>query len=309
MLITPRRRRRAIVHELIAADAGGSFSCRRFQTTHWPLNWHTHPELELTYIVRGDGLRYVADSVAEFSPGDVVLLGPGVPHSWSSQPQPLRTCESVVAQFPLEVIGPAWREAAEARSLATLVAKANFGLAISGATAGAVRADLQAMVAHPPGLLRLGLLLSALGRIVLAPANEVTPLARNAVASTASATRRSPVDRWAALVQHLDAHADGPLATAGLAARVGLSPAAFARAFRRRFGCTCTAYLGRIRLARVCRALVESDKNIAEIAYGSGFSNLANFNRRFREGYAMTPRAYRQRQLASEEMVAARVLK
>lgn len=300
MLITPRRRRRTIVQELIAADVGGSFSCRRFLTTHWPLNWHTHPELELTSIVRGDGLRYVADSVAEFSAGDVVLLGPGVPHSWSSQPQPRRTCESLVAQFPLDVFGPAWREAAEIRPLVALVAKADFGLAITGATALAVREDLQAMVAHPPGLLRLGVLLSALGRIAAAPTGDITPLARNAVASSGSTTRRSPTDRWSALVQHLGAHADGPLATAGLAARVGLSPAAFARAFRRRFGCTCTAYLGRIRLARVCRALVETEKNIAEIAYNSGFSNLANFNRRFFEVYAMTPRAYRQRQLENE---------
>ncbi len=294
------RRRRTIAHELIAADAGGSFTCRRFRTTHWPLNWHSHPELELTLIIRGEGLRYVGDSVAQFSTGDLVLLGPGVPHSWSSKPQPRLTCESLVAQFPEDVLGAGWASSAESRPLASVIERAAQGLVITGSTAVAVRADLLALGASTPGLLRLGLLLTILGRISSAPAAEVASIARLPAARLHAARgplrMASRADPWAALIQHLDAHADGPLSTTGLAARIGLSPTSFARAFRRRFRCTCTDYLGRIRLARVCRALVETDQTIASIAFSAGFSNLANFNRRFRAAYALTPRAYRQQQ-------------
>ena len=298
MFIGPRRRRRALAHELIAADAGGSFACRRFTVSHWALNWHAHPELELTLILRGEGLRYVADSVDEFSAGDLVLLGPGVPHSWSSQPQARRTCESLVAQFPVDVLGTGWEESPESRPLATLIERARSGIAISGATAAAVRADLLAATGTVPGLLRIGLLVTALGRIASAPAAEARPIARHPTGAPVGRARAGVTDPWAALVQHLDEHAEGPLASAGLAARLGLSPPSFARAFRRRFGCTCTAYIGRIRLARVCRALLESDQSIAAIAFTAGFANLANFNRRFREAYGMSPRAWRQRQAA-----------
>lgn len=291
------RRRRTIAHELIATDAGGSFTCRRFATTHWPLNWHSHPELELTLIIRGEGLRYVGDNVAQFSVGDLVLLGPGVPHSWSSQPQPRFSCESLVAQFPVDVLGAGWASSAECRPLASVIERAGQGLSVTGRTAVTVRADLLALAASTPGLLRLGLLMSVLGRIATAPSIEVSAIARlPAVRGPLRVARRA--DPWSALIQHLDANADGPLSTAGLAARLGLSPPSFARAFRRRFGCTCTDYLGRIRLARVCRALVETDQTIASVAFAAGFSNLANFNRRFRTAYALTPRAYRQQQRA-----------
>ena len=294
-----RGRRRTLAHELIAADAGGTFACRRFTVSHWQLNWHRHPELELTLIVRGAGLRYVADSVEEFAAGDLVLLGPGVPHSWSSAARHGRTCESLVAQFPADVLGPGWAGSTEARPLTALFRDAAHGLRISGATAAAIRADLQAMVGIAPGPLRLGLLLTALGRLAAAPAGERHAIARMAAepgpgvpTSGAPAGRADP---WADLVRHLDAHADGPLAAGALAARLGLSPASFARAFRRRFGTTCTTYLTRIRLARVCRALVESGASVATIAFDAGFANLANFNRRFKAAYGLTPRDYRRR--------------
>lgn len=40
---------------------------------------------------------------------------------------------------------------------------------------------------------------------------------------------------------------------------------------------------------------MESEDNITEIAFDCGFRNLSNFNCRFRERYAMSPREYRQK--------------
>ncbi len=74
-----------------------------------------------------------------------------------------------------------------------------------------------------------------------------------------------------------------------------MSPASFARAFRRRFGTTVTGYIGRIRLARVAHALVTSDAAIAAIAMDAGFGNLSHFNRSFRRAMGLTPRAFRRR--------------
>ena len=43
--------------------------------------WHIHPEYELVYIKNGHGKRHVGKMISTYTDGDLVLLGPNVPHS------------------------------------------------------------------------------------------------------------------------------------------------------------------------------------------------------------------------------------
>ncbi|WEL90706.1 hypothetical protein P0D90_13620 [Pseudomonas sp. CBSPCBW29] len=49
-----------------------------------PFEWHHHPEYELTLTLNSRGHRYISNDVALYDDGDLVLVGPNVPHSWSS---------------------------------------------------------------------------------------------------------------------------------------------------------------------------------------------------------------------------------
>jgi AraC-like DNA-binding protein len=79
-----------------------------------------------------------------------------------------------------------------------------------------------------------------------------------------------------------------------LAARVHLAPVSYCRLFKKVTRKTCTAFINEIRLGHACRLLMESEDSITEIAFACGFRNLSNFNRRFKERYGVSPRAYRQ---------------
>lgn len=79
-----------------------------------------------------------------------------------------------------------------------------------------------------------------------------------------------------------------------LAAAVSMSPSSVSRLLRRSLGITLTDYLTARRVSTASRLLAESDRGIAEIAHVSGFANLANFNRQFRQRRGMTPREYRR---------------
>jgi hypothetical protein len=43
---------------------------------------HTHCNCELNFIKRGWGRRYVGDNISNFQAGDLVLMGPDLPHCW-----------------------------------------------------------------------------------------------------------------------------------------------------------------------------------------------------------------------------------
>ncbi|MEM6380600.1 MAG: AraC family ligand binding domain-containing protein, partial [Bacteroidota bacterium] len=67
--------------------------------------WHYHPELELTFIERGNGIRYIGDNIGSFESGDLVLIGENLPHDYVSSPS--KNQESSIAyvfQFPASII-------------------------------------------------------------------------------------------------------------------------------------------------------------------------------------------------------------
>jgi AraC-like DNA-binding protein len=74
---------------------------------------------------------------------------------------------------------------------------------------------------------------------------------------------------------------------------VNLNPAALCRAFKSKTRMTIFQFLNKIRIENVCKLLVYSDLSISQVAYESGFNNMAYFNRRFRESTNMSPSEYR----------------
>ncbi|MCZ7644534.1 MAG: AraC family transcriptional regulator [Planctomycetota bacterium] len=86
----------------------------------------------------------------------------------------------------------------------------------------------------------------------------------------------------------------GELSQPEAARLANLSVPAFSRFFRRSTGKSFTRYVNELRIGHACRMLIETDKSVSEIAFASGFQNLSNFNRRFRELKRAGPREFRR---------------
>ena len=80
MIVQHRRR---IVYEDHSLEPNASFWFKEFRKiTHFPFNWHYHPELELTLIVKGRGLRFVAGLNSRIiARATYRLLGSNTPHT------------------------------------------------------------------------------------------------------------------------------------------------------------------------------------------------------------------------------------
>jgi AraC-like DNA-binding protein len=86
----------------------------------------------------------------------------------------------------------------------------------------------------------------------------------------------------------------GPLTNGELAALAGLSVRAFERKFLQVFHLPPQQYIRKLRVRMASRALVFTDKPLAEVAIECGFADQSHFSHEFRKHTGRTPRAYRE---------------
>ncbi len=126
--------------------------------------WHYHPACEITLVRRGGTERWVGDTLEPLAPGDLVFLGPEIPHDYRNTPLPGRRpkpVEAVVTHFMPHVLGEGWRALASLEPVRRLLERSRRGLCVGGCTRDRAEALLLQMVrAH--GLRRLILLLELL---------------------------------------------------------------------------------------------------------------------------------------------------
>jgi AraC-like DNA-binding protein len=299
--------------ETIPRDPVSSFASRRFKVPHFPFEWHYHPEAELTYIVEGAGLRFVGNSIDSFRPGDLVLLGPNVPHTWqstiSSDDQRSTSAEAIVIQFLPGLWGDAINNLPEFRGIRQLLKDASKGLHIDHPLVRQkVRDEMENVVTSPPGSMQqlIGLLQAL--RIVADGRSQY----RKTITSISAPRRIDPrlgdagTQRLQRVLEQLNQSLDAGarLTQASAAHSVKMSPAAFSRFFRNKVGRTFTQYVNEWRIGLICSALLQPESSITEIAFASGFENLSNFNRRFRQVKGITPREFRRLHASAASVVS-----
>ncbi|WP_053207540.1 AraC family transcriptional regulator [Jiangella muralis] len=269
--------------EHIGTTGGLSWKRYLYRSAEFAFSWHFHPEIELTLITAGTGTRYAGDGIEPYDPGQLTLLGAGVPHAFVSAAP--GDNEAVVIHFRADFLGPGLFDVPEFAAVGGLLDAAGRGLELP-APDDLVR-RIVALTEQPGAGGTLGLL-DVLVR--LADGAPGRPLAS---AGYRSPDRPDSRHRMDVVFGYLHERYGEPIALDDVAAVAHLSPAAFSRFFRRATGRTFTAYLTELRVGAACRLLSESDRAVADIAASCGFGNLSNFNRRFRELKAMTPREYR----------------
>ena len=252
----------------------------------YPFWWHSHEDYELTFIERGHGRRFAADSVSAYHPGDLALFGPHLPHAYVSNDQDSLQIAGV-AQFREDVFGTSLLEQAEFHALRSMLRSADRGLALT-AEPNRLRSSMDAL-SQLDGAEQTVALLDLL--VWLARSAEYRPLSG---APVRPASRPESHAALTAAVQYLEQNHRCRVTRDQIADAASVTPSSLSRLFRRQLGVTVTDYLTGLRLGGAADLLAHTRQSIAEIAFSCGFTNLANFNRRFRTRYGMTPSRYRR---------------
>jgi len=252
---------------------------------------HRHGHFELTWIERGQGLRWVGDSVEPFFDGDLVLVSSETPHLWVSRGlQSPQGCAATVLQFPPDGLQRCGLP--ELAAVVPLLAQVAAGVEVQGPT----RTEVQGLLARLPEATaqrRLAVLIEVLG-CLLAGASDLRALSAPRPGAPAAALRAGPsqqrVDR---VLNWVESHLADELSVEDAAAVAHVSPAAFGRFFRREVGKSFTAYVNDARCGWAALRLIQGAEPIAQIAHACGFPTLSNFGEQFKRRYGITPREFR----------------
>ena len=252
---------------------------------------HRHPQVELTWVIQGAGVRFVGDSAAAFDVGDLVLVGPDLPHLWVSHAQDAgKPHELCVVQFPPDLLDtvsvPEWNE------VRGLIHRASLGLVVHEPLRAKVQ-TLMLKMQSVQGLARLGLLMDVLALLAAHP-QALQPLSSAGVSATGGRDREQTDRRIDRVVRWVQENLSQTLSMEEAAAQVHVSPAAFSRFFRRSLGKTFTEYVNDLRCTEAAIQLRKTDKPVAAVAQDCGFATLSHFNRQFLLRHGQTPRNYRK---------------
>lgn len=248
--------------------------------------WHYHPEFELTYIIKGAGLRFVGDHVAPFKDGDLVLIGPNLPHQWVSEDDGSKLSRALVIHFS----SVPHFDLPEFKHLRQILNAAEYGTYFSNPT-DEVREAMQRLPNLKP-LLQLTSLIEILDSL-----NEHINHKLSEITFKDERTSNQAINRIATVRSYLLGNLEQPLSVSDLADVCNITVPSFCRWFKQSFNESFVSYLNRLRVDRACQLLIRTDQPIGEIAFETGFESISNFNRFFKRMRGASPRDYRQNNL------------
>lgn len=253
--------------------------------------WHCHAEVELVVVLQSQGYRIVGDNIRSLQRGDMVLLGPNLPHAYQHTDrfavhQPPAHC--VLLQFEERL----WSDLLELPAMASvrrLLRRAGNGLHVIDPTRKQVAAMLMEML-KLRGVRRIALFLTLLD--ALAQSRNCKTITSPGFTASLTSYEQERIGR---VCQFIDDNYHRPLRIVEVAKLAHMSEGAFSRFFRSHMGKTFPAFVNDLRIGRACRLLTETEMGVTEIALGCGYRNISNFNRQFLHMKKMSPSDFRKR--------------
>jgi AraC-like DNA-binding protein len=280
----------------ILLDKGFSFIARKLNLPHFSSDYHFHPEYEIKYVIRSRGKRIVGSSIENFKEGDLVMIGPNIPHFWKNDPEYYETDQNrtsaFLIMFPETCLGAEFFSLAEMTPVKDLLQKARGGINFPLAQYSMIPVKLQRLLSCE-GPLRILLFLDIL--IELANSEAQPLLSEESISGFKLLNHSSQsINRLNKVHEYVLENFQKRIKIEEVAAKANMTSHAFCKYFKKSTKKTFMTFLNELRICHAKKFLIESDYSISEICYASGFENMSYFNRKFKELVEKTPKEYRR---------------
>jgi len=274
--------------EIILPDEGSSFRVLHTKTKpeSFPWQYHYHPEYEIVCVLSGSGSRHVGNHFSNYEDGDLVLIGPNLPHAgFGLNSHGLH--EEIVVQIKEDVLKNSVLSRPEMAIVSTLLEKSKYGICFKGPTKSYITKNLKKFLKLSP-FDKLIELLRILHSMAISEDYELL----NPSSALSNLTRKNN-GRLQEILAYVEKHYNDDIDIKKAASIANLSIPSFCNYFKKLMNFTYTDFINQYRIQRAC-IMLQQEKTINEISFQCGFNNVTYFNKVFKTIMKKTPSEYKK---------------
>jgi YesN/AraC family two-component response regulator len=250
------------------------------------ITFHRQKTWELSYIITGRGTRIAGDTTEYFSPGEVILIPPDIPHCWffdkyvSDSEGKIENVTIVFSNALLENIRTVFPE------LSDIVAKVQLytdAVSFGGNTLSQMQAILTSMI-REDRVERLSSLFK-LFSLISSPEKTIT-VGRPVIEDQMT-------EKMQQIYLYVMNNFQQDITLDEVAEYACMAKSSFCIFFKKMTNKSFFTFLTEYRVTSSCQMLLKTNLSVAEICYASGFRDVPYYNRVFKKLKGMTPTAYR----------------
>ncbi|MTI32312.1 AraC family transcriptional regulator [Xanthovirga aplysinae] len=255
---------------------------------------HLHPEIQLSLILESEGTSFIGESIRPFSEGDLLLIGPNLPHVFRNdksyyQKGSEKRARAISIFFKQEAFGPNFFSLPETQKIGTLLSASTRGIEIMGEA----RNKISYILNHFRDYSNLDRFLQLIKILdIISHSSDLAYLSSYKHQEPLKDVDNQKIEQ---IFDFVTKNFDQEIRLEEVASLANMSITTFCRFFKQRTQKTFTLFLNEIRIGHACRLLKEEQYNISQICYECGFNNISNFNRKFKEITGHTPKQYRKK--------------
>jgi AraC-like DNA-binding protein len=269
-----------------------SFSTQYKIVPHMYDIWHFHQELELNYIIKSKGTRFIGDHISTFTDGDMVLVGSNLPHVWKNDKEYYSTVNETKAEiinfhFLEDFAGKDLLQLPEFHNIQEMFIQSARGIRILGETKKRIEVKMKKMFQLEGGdrVIQLIQILNLIGN-----SSEIELLASSGFLQAYHAVKNDRIEK---VINYILNHFGEKIYLDEVAEMANMNASAFSRYFKQATKKSFMDFLLEVRIGFACKLLIENNLNVSGICYESGFNNQSNFNKQFKIATGKSPKEYR----------------
>jgi AraC-like DNA-binding protein len=282
-----------------------SFLYNNWHCDYFDKPWHFHEGYELVMIEKSRGKKFIGDKVTDFEEGDLMLIGPMIPHFFRNNAEYYKKngkleASSIFIHFTQDCLGKNFFDLPEMKIVQKLLEKSQYALEIHGAVNSYVMKKLKHMCTEGSPQ-RLVSLLDIL--VNISESHEIIPVLSSPFKESkyAAVDNCKDTDRMHIILEYIANNFHREIYVNEIAAKLNMCNASFSRYFKHHTRKTFSDYVTELRISHACNLLMMDDQSIAQISFNSGFENLSNFYKHFRRITGVIPKEYRKRFLQASD--------